>query len=511
MMTKRWNDLWLWSNRKFYQEFIEEIPQLATIQQQLLQQYIHKNKDTLFGKDFRFSNIRTYEDYKNKVPLIADYEAIRPYVQQIANGEHNILTTEPTLFFESTSGSTGKAKLIPYNQALKNEFQKGIAVWLHELRQQYPKALMGKSYWSLSPPLTEKRLTPSGIPVGTTSDDEYFNVVTKWLLKQIMAVDNSVLRHTDSHSFYLNTCRQLIAAENLSFISVWNPSFFLLIHDFMCHHYDEIVSGVKDPGRRSAIRQVGEFKWNEIFPKLEVISCWTEAQASLWMPQLQAITGGITIQPKGLLSTEGIVSIPTARGNALAYTSHFFEFIHLGNHQIYLAHELEIHHRYEVVVTTGGGLYRYKTSDIVQVVNITPYPILTFEGRSGVVSDLVGEKIDLLAVQQIAHDLLKKQNTVTALLLQPVWAETVAYYQVYLFSEDALAAAQLLTEVHDSLKENPYYRQAIDLGQLGPLQAKCYPSRMLQIIATAYAKQYSIKDGDAKLPVLLPLHFKFEL
>ncbi len=511
MMTKQWNDLWLWSNRRYHQEFDDQRQHTAKIQQHILLQYIHKNKNTLFGKDFNFSKINTYEDYKNYVPLLVDYEAIRPYIERISIGELNILTSDPTLFFERTSGSTGKAKLIPYNQSLKNEFQKGIAVWMHELRKQYPKALKGKSYWSLSPPLTERRKTTSGIPIGTTSDDEYFNLVNKWILKQIMAVDNSVLRHTDPHLFYLNTCTQLLASENLSFISVWNPSFFLMMDDFIYNHYDEIVSGVKSSSRRKALMQLNELKWDKIFPNLEVISCWTEAQACLWMQQLEAKCGNITIQPKGLLSTEGIVTIPTALGNTIAYTSHFFEFINMDDQQIYLAHELEIHNRYEVVITTGGGLYRYRTRDIVNVINKVEHPILKFEGRSGVVSDLVGEKIDQLTVQEIFHDLLKKDKTIAALLLQPMWTEGSAYYQLYLFSDECQIVEHLLTNVENQLKENPYYSQALDLGQLGPMRAKYYPAHMLQIIATAFAKQYSIKDGDAKLPALLPLLLKFEL
>ncbi|MBP6236067.1 MAG: GH3 auxin-responsive promoter family protein [Saprospiraceae bacterium] len=511
MKTKWWNDLWLWSNRRHHQEFVEQILYTEKIQKQILSQYIQKNKNTLFGIDFNFSKIKTYEDYKNFVPLIDDYEDIRPYIQKIAHGENNILTTEPTLFFERTSGSTGKAKLIPYTPSLKIEFQKGIAVWMHELRKEYPKALMGKSYWSLSPPLTERVTTTSGIPVGTTSDDEYFNFITKWILKNIMAVDNSVLRHTDPHLFYLNTCRQLLAAENLSFISVWNPSYLLMMFDFMCKYYDEIVSGVKCGRRRKELRQINEFKWDKIFPHLDVISCWTDAQASLWLHQFQSVTGNITIQSKGLMSTEGMVTIPTTGGNSIAFTSHFFEFINTENHQIYLAHELEIFQRYEVVITTGGGLYRYKTRDIVLVIKIDPNPILKFEGRSGVVCDMVGEKTDQLAVQEIFNDVLKNDTTIDAILLQPVWTEGTAYYQLYLFCNEYIAEKHLPEYVHDRLKENPYYRQAIELGQLGPIRTKNYPTHKLQIIAKAFVQQYGIKDGDAKLPVLLPLHLKFEL
>ena len=82
---------------------------------------------------------------------------------------------------------------------------------------------------------------------------------------------------------------------------------------------------------------------------------------------------------------------------------------------------------------------------------------------------------------------------------------------MYLFCNEYIAEKHIPAYVHDRLKENPYSRQAIELGQLSPVRTKYSPTHKLQIIAKAFAKQYGIKDGDAKLPVLLPLHLKFEL
>jgi hypothetical protein len=477
----------------------------------ILQKYITANKSTLFGQQHHFDQIKTYSDYQKSVPIISDYGEISHYIEKMANGSQNILSTDPVLFFETTSGSTSLPKLIPYNQTLKDEFQKGVAVWMHELKKQFPQALSGRSYWSLSPPLKERSVTAAGIPVGTKADDEYFNPVSRYLINKMMAVDKSVLMFSIKEQFYLETCVQLLEKEDLSFVSVWSPGFFLLIDDFIRTHYDEIILKIQNNKRRKSLLLLDDFCWEKAFPHLAVISCWTEAQAAIWLPQMRARTGNIAIQPKGLLSTEGMVTVPMSFGNALAYTCHFFEFIHVGNHLIYLSHELTLFESYEVVITTGGGLYRYKTRDIVQVVGLTPCPVFKFIGRSGVVSDLVGEKVDMLAVQEIFNTILKRCHGINALLLQPQKSEMTAYYQLFIFSDQNLDIESVVRKVNAQLHQNPYYHQAVSLGQLGDLKAKLYPNTSLNRFADKYARHNSIKDGDAKLPVLLPVHINFEI
>ena len=103
------------------------------------------------------------------------------------------------------------------------------------------------------------------------------------------------------------------------------------------------------------------------------------------------------LQPKGLLATEAMVSVPitAAGGPVLAARSHFFEFLPQGEDSAtLLAHELTEGETYEVVVTTGGGLYRYRLGDLVEVVSHhRRLPVLRFLGRADKVSDLVGEKL----------------------------------------------------------------------------------------------------------------------
>ncbi len=103
--------------------------------------------------------------------------------------------------------------------------------------------------------------------------------------------------------------------------------------------------------------------------QLALVSCWADAASAAMAEHLQQHLAGVDLQTKGLMATEACITFPlSGYGNVLAIQSHFFEFETVGPPQtIHLAHELKRGQAYEVLVTTGGGLYRYRMHDIVEV------------------------------------------------------------------------------------------------------------------------------------------------
>ena len=86
--------------------------------------------------------------------------------------------------------------------------------------------------------------------------------------------------------------------------------------------------------------------------------------------------------------------------------SHFFEFVD-DSGAVHRVHELRAGQTYEVVVTTAGGLWRYRLRDSVRVTGfIGQTPALQFLGRNGNVSDLFGEKLSEAFVTETIHETL---------------------------------------------------------------------------------------------------------
>ena len=85
-------------------------------QQKVFQLLIEQAKNTAFGRDHHFEEIKTYQDFVARVP-IRDYEALRPYIDRVVDGEKNVLWKGKPLYFAKTSGTTSGAKYIPITKA----------------------------------------------------------------------------------------------------------------------------------------------------------------------------------------------------------------------------------------------------------------------------------------------------------------------------------------------------------------------------------------------------------
>ncbi|WP_370390322.1 GH3 auxin-responsive promoter family protein [uncultured Winogradskyella sp.] len=81
-------------------------------QHKVFRHLISSAKNTTFGIDHDFKGITTYNDFKQRVP-IRDYEALKPYVEQILEGKSDVLWKGKPIYFAKTSGTTSGAKYIP--------------------------------------------------------------------------------------------------------------------------------------------------------------------------------------------------------------------------------------------------------------------------------------------------------------------------------------------------------------------------------------------------------------
>src|SRR5580704_7845901 len=97
----------------------------AVAQAALLDRLLRANASSAYGQKFGFGRLRTAREFQSAVPIVG-YEEIRPWVERIKAGEQAVLTEEPVLMLEKTSGSSSAAKYIPYTASLRREFQRAV-------------------------------------------------------------------------------------------------------------------------------------------------------------------------------------------------------------------------------------------------------------------------------------------------------------------------------------------------------------------------------------------------
>ncbi len=84
-------------------------------QEKILKYLIKTAQNTQFGKEHNFEQINNYASFKNNVPT-RDYEALKPYIEQIKEGTKDVLWPGSPIYFAKTSGTTSGAKYIPISK-----------------------------------------------------------------------------------------------------------------------------------------------------------------------------------------------------------------------------------------------------------------------------------------------------------------------------------------------------------------------------------------------------------
>jgi hypothetical protein len=343
--------------------------------------------DDLLQRNARTAYLRHHGSPRDIRDLpVVTYDELRPWLDRVYDGEPDVLFAGRPVAYERTSGSSGGSKLIPYSVEGLRDVQCAIAPWILRVFAE----ITGSVYLAISP-ATRASESIGGIPVGLPD--------TSWVGPFKSAVPPSSI--ADVAQWFAFTIEHLQAARDLQLISVWSPTFLL------------------------RLLEEADFDW----PELKIISCWAHGTSKPYADELARRFPHARIEPKGLMSTECIVTVPGTGLNPYSY----FEFEPASD-------------AFEVIATTASGLYRYRTGDLVD-------EKLEFIGRAGT-SDLVGEKLTepfvAKCLEHIPGIRFLKPNC-----------------NGYLLYSEAPAD---LDVIERNLCANPQYAYARRLGQLAPLR-----------------------------------------
>ena len=498
------NTAWMaagWPELRAFHRATRDVP-LA--QQRVLSDIVAANRTTAFGQQHDFDRIGSVADFQHRVP-IRSYDDFRPYIDRIAAGEQHVLTTDRMTSLQPTSGTSSGRKLIPYTRSLQRQFQRALQAWIGDLFGRLPAVRDGRAYWSITPALGNAGYTSGGIPIGFSDDTEYLGTCARLLARRMLVAPNWLAQVDDLKAFRYLTLLNMLLAEDLALVSVWSPTFLTGLLGDLTHWREPLIedlasanwppsavgslpTGSSAPMSMRAMRRRGALlrdvlrnstdscaQLTSIWPGLALVSCWADGAAAGPFEVLRQLMPGVRFQAKGLLATEGFVSFPLvgSPAAALAVRSHFFEFLACdpttSTIQPRLAHELELGGRYEVLLTTAGGLYRYRLGDQVQVIGrLHTCPLIRFTGRVDGTCDLVGEKLSDSHVGAILERLASDLGFRPAFaLLVPVVTEP-RRYRLYVQDRRVLPdqLANLAHLLEQGLAENPHYRYAVGLGQL---------------------------------------------
>jgi hypothetical protein len=475
------------------EEYSQACQDVESAQKRVLENILSQLDGSKNAELHGLSKQSSLKDFQKKV-AITDYDYWSDYISQQQEGEENLLSKQVCQRYQPTSGSTSKIKWIPYTEAYLAELDHAIAPWVADLYSKYPKLKQGKHYWSLSwvPSDLRNKLTTS-----INNDLQLLPWWKRLFMAGTMAVPESIsLAETSDESFFATAC-YLIACQDLSFISVWSPTFALSLLDFMQQHKEEIakvlVSGqwpacypgldqVKAPKNHAAAAILKN--WNgevnpeftqAIWPKLALISAWDTSSSTLWADKLKQLFPHSEFQGKGLWATEGVTSIPYKDQFPLAINSHFYEFEDLASQQIFTSWQLKQGMLVRPILTSANGLLRYAMKDQLKVTGfLDSCPCFEFIGRIDG-TDMVGEKLSPEVAVNLIND-FNQQVDITPITLIALPANESQNKPCYLLlceseklaspSDKLKREISLAEKLEQQLQQHFHYQLARELGQL---------------------------------------------
>jgi hypothetical protein len=396
-----------------------------------LMRIINENKDTSFGKEHSFHTI-TPENFKERL-VLAKFSNFESYIDRTVAGEDNVLSARDVDFFMTTSGTTGKSKLIP--GGIGNHESMGRLSFLQEHFDNTGK--MGEATLLLvnKPPIRydstsrHRMIGPFTSIIVQKTVEEAERDPSSW--KSLTPPHIHLLENYDDFSYiaalyalknpHLKVMRTTFLPNLLSFFHTLHSKWKEIVHDIRLgivsppivgldeHIVRDLKASMKPNQARADELELMFSSGNQegliarLWPQLTMVACITGGTFNMYVPRLKSWIGDkVIVYSPFMIGSEGFYGTNYSPGEheSLYHPTvrlNYFEFIQEKDvdslNPITLdLEELTVGGRYEMVVT-NNGLYRFRMGDVIEIKSFhNKMPLFDMCYRLGSVINMVGEK-----------------------------------------------------------------------------------------------------------------------
>ncbi|HSD14296.1 MAG TPA: GH3 auxin-responsive promoter family protein [Flavobacterium sp.] len=453
-------------------------------QQQVFEKLIADAKQTQFGKDHHFSEIKTVADFAQKVP-VRDYEALRPYVDRMVKGEENILWKGKPIYFAKTSGTTSGAKYIPLTkesmpyhiEAARN----AILSYIHETGNA--NFVDGKMIFLQGSPILEEK---NGIKLGRLS-----GIVAHYVPK------------------YLQKNRMPSWETNC--IEDWETKVDAVVEETF-HENMAVISGIPSWVQMyfEKLKAKAEKPVGELFKNFNLF-IYGGVNYEPYRAKFESLIGRKVDSIELFPASEGFFAYQDSqkeKGMLLLLNSGiFYEFIKseeffTENPKRHTIGEVELGINYVLILSSNAGLWAYNIGDTIQFTSLKPYRIIV-SGRikhyiSAFGEHVIGKEVEAAMQEAMEGTEVHINEFTVAPQVSPT--EGLPYHEWFIefenepdnFDEFALRIDQAMR------KQNVYYDDLIAGHVLRTLVITKVPKNGFQ----EYMKSIGKLGGQNKLPRL---------
>ncbi len=510
-------------------------------QNRVLKSILEDSRNTAFGKEHRFAALKSAEDFRSAVP-IRDFEGHRCYIDRMCKGEENVLFPGKALFYNTTSGTTDKPKLIPVSRDYFEKAYNNISkIWFYSCLKDNPRLFHGQNLSAVAPAI--EGYVEDGTPFGSISGVVYRNIPA--ILKDLYATPYPVICINDYQKKYYAMMRFGLGTS-ISYIITVNPSTLLQFHRTVTDNISDLIKDIHDgtiredvlaeidPSERDQVlshlkpdrnkarylqdlyKVYGEqLKPKHYWPDLVCINTWKQGNCKLILPKLNDLFSESTVLREfGYQASEARAGL--ALGNEWDYSIlmahiYYFEFIEEENinqpqPDILGVKDLEIGKSYYILITNGSGLFRYNINDIVRVTGFyNQFPLFEFVQKGEGITSLTGEKLSEMHIMKAVDAASRARNIKVE--FYTMFCDTRNYlYKLYIEFGKNTAAVQknaFINMIDEHLKYvNPEYSAKRGSNRLrSPVLVELIPNSY-EIIKARLLNEGKVREGQYKISCL---------
>lgn len=369
---------WLMKKRFHQIELFMKYPH--DVQDEWFARLISTAKDTEYGKRYDFSSVKSYEHFRDRLP-INDYDSIRGDIDQLMKGRQNVLWPSEIRLFAKSSGTTSeKSKFIPVSQeSLEECHYKGGKDMLSVYMHSNPDSLL----------FDGRGLAMGGShTIKEVNNDEYYVGDLSALIIQKLPHWAEIIR---------------VPKRSVALMDEWEEKIEKMAHSTIRHNVTSL-SGVPSWTLlllNRILEITGEEHILEVWPNLEVFF-HGGVNFAPYRQQFENLIPNPDMHYRNTYNaSEGFFGLQefNNRDELLLMLDYgiFYEFIpmdELDKEQpkaIPLG-EVEKDVNYALVITTNAGLWRYMIGDTVKFTDTDPYRI-KITGRTKSFINAFGEEL----------------------------------------------------------------------------------------------------------------------
>ena len=384
---------WFLKKRMHQIELFEKYP--GEVQNDVLLNLVDKAKNTIIGRDFGFSSIKSYEDFSKKVPVFS-YENFSDKIELARKGENNIFWPTKIKWFAKSSGTTNsKSKFIPVSdESLEDcHYAAGKDLLCMYLNNNSDSQLF-----------TGKSLRLGGSKTPYEKNGTFYGDLSAILIDnmpfwaEFSSTPSNKTSLMDDWNYKIEAIINETINENVTSLA-GVPSWMLVL-------LNKIIE-------RSDKKYI-----SEIWPNLEV---YFHGGVSFkpYLNQYNNILNNNSMRYYEIYNaSEGFFAIQHENNSnelllMLDYGI-FYEFIDMKcfetkEEKIIPLCEVEKNKNYAILITTNAGLWRYKIGDTVKFTSISPYKII-ITGRTKHFINVFGEEVIIENTDNVINRLSSKYN-----------------------------------------------------------------------------------------------------